>query len=183
MQGQILGVIGWSGSGKTSLLEYLVKELSASGKQINIVKHSHHDIIIEPPQKDSARLRSAGAAEVLLASPYRYVITRELREEAEPPLSDLLLRMSPADLTLVEGYKWEAIPKLEVYRPELGKPAIYPHDTRILAVASDIPAPANLRAGLVWLDLNQPQQALEWLLAAMQNRLLKKNAVNPKEST
>ncbi len=181
MQGQILGVIGWSGSGKTSLLEYLVKELSASGKQINIVKHSHHDIIIEPPQKDSARLRSAGAAEVLLASPYRYVITRELREETEPPLCDLLLRMSPADLTLVEGYKWEAIPKLEVYRPELGKPAIYPHDTRILAVASDIPAPANLRAELVWLDLNQPQQVLEWLLAAMQNRLLKKNAVSPKE--
>jgi molybdopterin-guanine dinucleotide biosynthesis protein B len=163
MSGQILGVVGWSGSGKTSLLEYLVRELSASGKSVNIVKHSHHDIIIEPLHKDSARLRLAGASEVLLASPYRYVITRELREEAEPPLHALLARLSPADLTLIEGYKWEAIPKLEVYRPSLGKSALYPDDMNVIAVASDAVAPDDLRQGVSWLDLNQVNLVLAWL--------------------
>ena len=175
MAQQLLGVVGWSGSGKTTLLEYLVGQLSAAGNSVNVVKHSHHDIIIEPPHKDSARLRRAGAAEVLLASPYRYVITRELRQQPEPPLAELLEQLSAADLTLVEGYKWEAICKLEVYRPGLGKPAIYPGDQHILAVASDSPAPANLRAGLDWLDLNQPALVLEWLLAAMQRKLFLKN--------
>lgn len=176
MTEQLLGVVGWSGSGKTTLLEFLVGQLSAAGKSINVVKHSHHDIIIEPPHKDSARLRRAGANEVLLASPYRYVITRELREQAEPPLADLLARLAPADLTLVEGYKWEAIGKLEVYRPALGKAAIYPEDANIVAVASDAPAPPDLRDGLVWLDLNRPGQVLEWLLAAMQRKLFLKEA-------
>jgi molybdopterin-guanine dinucleotide biosynthesis adapter protein len=163
----ILGIIGWSGSGKTTLLEYLIRELVAAGKTVNIVKHSHHDIIIEPPQKDSARLRMAGAAEVLLSSPYRYVVTRELREQAEPPLAELLMRLMPADLTLVEGYKWEAMTKLEVHRPSLGKPALYPDDEHIIAVASDVSAPESIRAGVVWLDLNQPRQVLEWLLSRL----------------
>ena len=78
METQLLGVVGWSESGKTTLLEYLLVHLSALGKTINVVKHSHHDIILEPAHKDSARLRSAGAAEVLLASPYRYALVREL---------------------------------------------------------------------------------------------------------
>lgn len=172
--GQVLGVVGWSGSGKTSLLEYLVRELTSTGHKINVVKHSHHDVIIEPPQKDSSRLRLAGAQEVLLASPYRYVITHELRDEAEPPLGELLSRLAFADLTLVEGYKWEAMPKIEVFRPSLGKTAIYPEDAHILLVASDAPAPADLRPGLQWLDLNQPQLVLAWIVAAMQNKILKK---------
>ena len=163
MSGQILGLVGWSGSGKTSLLEYLIRELSASGTSVNIVKHSHHDIIIEPPHKDSARLRLAGASEVLLASPYRYVITRELREEAEPPLRAMLARLSPADLTLIEGYKWEPIPKLEVYRPSLGKPALFPDDMNVIAVASDVVAPDDLRSGVSWLDLKQLNLVLDWL--------------------
>ncbi|MFZ6870610.1 molybdopterin-guanine dinucleotide biosynthesis protein B [Undibacterium sp. Di27W] len=169
MAGQILGVIGWSGSGKTSLLEYLVRELTAAGRKINVVKHSHHDVVIEPPQKDSSRLRLAGAQEVLLASPYRYVIAHELRQQAEPSLNELLLRLAPADLTLVEGYKWEALPKIEVYRPSLGKLAIYPEDQQVLLVASDAPAPEDLRPGLIWMDLNQPQLLLEWINIAMQN--------------
>jgi len=172
--GQILGVIGWSGSGKTSLLEYLVAELTLIGHKINVVKHSHHDVIIEPPQKDSSRLRLAGAQEVLLVSPYRYVIAHELRQQAEPSLDELLTRLSPADLTLVEGYKWEAMPKIEVFRPSLGKSAIYPEDGHVLLVASDAPAPTNLRPGLQWLDLNQPQLVLEWIVAAMQNKIFKK---------
>ncbi|MDE2429893.1 MAG: molybdopterin-guanine dinucleotide biosynthesis protein B [Burkholderiales bacterium] len=170
MTRQLLGVVGWSGSGKTSLLEYLVAALTSAGKSVNVVKHSHHDIIVEPPQKDSARLRNAGAAEVLLVSPFRYVLTRELREVDEPPLLDLLPRLSAADLTLVEGYKWESIPKLEVHRPSMGKPAIYLQDECIVAIASDAPAPSGLREGLEWLDLNQPAAVLAWLQIAMQQK-------------
>lgn len=162
---KVLGVVGWSGSGKTTLLEYLVARLAASGLRINIIKHSHHDVLLEPPHKDSARLRMAGAAEVMLASPFRTAIMRELRGVAEPELAAQLARLSAADLTLVEGYKWEAIPKLEVYRPRPDAPALYPDDRHIVAVASDVPRPADAPAALVWLDLNAPEQVLFWLRA------------------
>ena len=160
--GPVLAVVGWSGSGKTTLLEYLVGGLAQRGLRVNIVKHSHHDIVLEPPQKDSARLRMAGAAEVMIASPYRYAIMRELRGEAEPGLQEQLARLAPADLTLVEGYKWEALPKLEVFRPSLGRPPLYPDDPLVLAVASDAPAPEGL-AGPAWLDLNSHAAVLAWL--------------------
>ncbi len=159
----VLGVVGWSGSGKTTLLEYLVGQLAARGLRVNIVKHSHHDILLEPPHKDSARLRMAGAAEVMIASPFRVAIMRELRGAAEPTLFEQLDRLAPADLTLVEGYKWEAVPKLEVHRPSLGQPALYPNDSHIVAVASDLARPATLAAGVAWLDLNAPEQVLAWL--------------------
>jgi len=152
--GSILGVIGWSGSGKTTLLEFLVGRLAGEGMRVNVVKHSHHDIMLEPPHKDSARLRTAGAAEVMIASPYRIAIMRELREAREPSLAELLARLAPADLTLVEGYKWEPLPKLEVYRPE---------DPHIVAVASSAPAPAGLAPHVAWLDLDQPEAVLRWL--------------------
>ena len=151
---KVLGVVGWSGSGKTTLLEFLVAQLAARGLRVNVVKHSHHDIPLEPPQKDSARLRMAGAAEVMIASPYRVAIVRELRGAAEPPLAEHLLRLAPADLTLVEGYKWEPIPKLEVHRPALGQPPLYPDDPHIVAVAADCARPQALRPGVDWLDLN-----------------------------
>jgi molybdopterin-guanine dinucleotide biosynthesis protein B len=107
----------------------------------------------------------AGAAEVMLASPYRVAILRELRGAAEPALAEHLARLAPADLTLVEGYKWERMPKLEVYRPGLGKPALYPDDPDILAVASDGPAPdeEGVEGGPAWLDLNDPDHVLAWL--------------------
>jgi len=161
--GPVLGVVGWSGSGKTSLLEVLVARLAGQGLRVNVVKHSHHDVELEPPHKDSARLRMAGAAEVMLASPYRVAILRELRGAAEPALADHLARLAQADLTLVEGYKWERMPKLEVFRPSLGRPALYPDDADVAAVASDAPRPADAR-GLAWLDLNAPQEVLQWLL-------------------
>jgi molybdopterin-guanine dinucleotide biosynthesis protein B len=166
MQG-VLGVVGWSGSGKTTLLEYLVAQLAARGLRVNVVKHSHHDIPLEPPHKDSARLRMAGAAEVMIASPFRVAIMRELRGAAEPPLSDHLARLAPADLTLVEGYKWEPIPKLEVHRPALGQAALYPDDADIVAVASDVPRPGQLRPGVAWLDLNDQAAVLDWLVLRM----------------
>lgn len=159
----VLGVIGTSGSGKTTLLTWVVEQLAGQGLRVNIIKHSHHDIELEPPRKDSARLRMAGAAEVMIASPYRVAIMRELRDAPEPSLAEHLARLSPADLTLVEGYKWEPLPKLEVYRPAVGKPALYPDDAHIVAVASDVARPAGLDAAVAWLDLNQPEQVLAWI--------------------
>ena len=158
-----LGVVGWSGSGKTTLLEFLVGRLAARGLRVNVIKHSHHDVLLEPPHKDSARLRMAGAAEVMLASPYRVAIMRELRGAEEPSLAEHIARLAPADLTLVEGYKWEPIPKLEVFRPSLGKPALYPDDANVVAVASDAPRPDGVRESTAWLDLNSPEAVLSWL--------------------
>ena len=161
--GPVLGVIGWSGSGKTTLLEFLVGRLAASGLRVNVVKHSHHDIMLEPPHKDSARMRAAGAAEVMIASPYRVAIMRELRGAAEPSLADHLARLAPADLTLVEGYKWEALPKLEVYRPDVGKPPMFPGDPHIVAVASTMARPDGLAPHVAWLDLLDPEAVLRWV--------------------
>lgn len=163
MHAAILGIVGWSGSGKTTLLEYLIRELAQAGKSVNVVKHSHHDVTLEPAHKDSARLRNAGAGQVLLASPFRYAIVQELRATPEPDLSELLRKLNPADLTLVEGYKWSKLSKLEVYRPSLGKPAIYPDDQHIVAVASDLPRPADCPASLTWLNLNCPEEVLLWI--------------------
>jgi molybdopterin-guanine dinucleotide biosynthesis protein B len=159
----VLGVIGWSGSGKTTLLEFLVGQLAASGLRVNVVKHSHHDIMLEPPHKDSARMRAAGAAEVMIASPYRVAIMRELRGAAEPSLAEHLARLAPADLTLVEGYKWEALPKLEVYRPDVGKPPMFPGDPHIAAVASTMARPEGLAPHVAWLDLLDPDAVLRWV--------------------
>ena len=174
----MLAVVGWSGSGKTTLLEFLVSQLAARGLRVNVVKHSHHDIELEPPHKDSARLRMAGAAEVMIASPYRYAILRELRGEGEPPLAEQLARLARADLTLVEGYKWEPLPKLEVYRPSLGRPPLFPDDPLVVAVASDGPAPVG--AGPAWLDLNAPGDVLQWLTEwmAMEAKVSTEQAVN-----
>lgn len=161
--GPVLAVVGWSGSGKTTLLEFLVTQLAASGMRVNVIKHSHHDIELEPPHKDSARLRMAGAAEVMIASPYRYAIMRELHGAAEPTLEQQVARLAGADLTLVEGYKWAALPKLEVYRPALGRAPRYPDDPYVVAVASDAQADAQRAAGCAWLDLNAPDAILVWL--------------------
>jgi molybdopterin-guanine dinucleotide biosynthesis protein B len=160
---KVLGVIGWSGSGKTTLLEQVIGALAARGQKVHLIKHSHHDVTLEPPHKDSARLRRAGASEVLLASPYRLAWVRELRDAPEPGLAELVAMLSPADLVLVEGYKWEPIPKLEVYRPALGQAPLYPDDPHIAAVASDLPRPADARAGLAWLDLNSPLNVIDWI--------------------
>ncbi|WP_377703700.1 molybdopterin-guanine dinucleotide biosynthesis protein B [Pseudoduganella sp. UC29_71] len=159
----VIGIVGTSGSGKTTLLEFLVAQLSAQGLRVNIIKHSHHDLELEPPRKDSARLRMAGAAEVMVASPYRFAIIRELRGAPEPTLYEQLARLSPADLTLVEGFKSYPYDKLEVYRPAAGRPPLYPDDANIMAVASDQPRPDQLRDGLAWLDLNHPPAILAWL--------------------
>lgn len=164
MTANIIGIAGWSGSGKTTLLEYLLPQLAARGLRVNVIKHSHHDLVLEDKRKDSARARAAGAIEVLVSSPFRFAVMHELRGEPEPTLAEHVRRMAPADLTLVEGYKWEPIPKIEVYRPSHRPAALYTDNPDVVAVASDAAAPAVLPNGLAWLDLNRPEQVLQWLL-------------------
>jgi molybdopterin-guanine dinucleotide biosynthesis protein B len=158
-----LGIVGWSGSGKTTLLEKMIALLGHQQIRVNVIKHSHHDVSLEPEHKDTARFRRAGAQEVLLASPYRLAIMRELREQEEPELVQLLQMLAPAHLNLVEGYKWDEIPKIEVWRPAIGKPALHPEDPWIKAVASDQERPAGIRSELIWLDLNKAEEVVQFI--------------------
>jgi molybdopterin-guanine dinucleotide biosynthesis protein B len=160
----VIGVTGPSGSGKTTLVEYLVAQLAARGWKVNVIKHSHHDFELEPPRKDSARFRHAGAAEVMIASPYRFAIIHELRGAEEPGADEQLARLQPADLVLVEGFHAWQIDKLEVYRAINGEPPRYLDDHTIVAVASDQPMPHDLPPRLQWLDLNRPESVLAWLI-------------------
>ena len=121
----VFGITGSSGSGKTTLIEAVLPLLRARGLRVNVIKHSHHMLSLEPPGKDSARVRAAGASEVMVASPYHYAIVHTLHDTPEPTLTELLASMSPADLTLVEGFRRESIPRIEVHRPTLGKPPMY----------------------------------------------------------
>lgn len=160
---KIIGVVGTSGSGKTTLVEYLVARLANEGRKVNVIKHSHHDFELEPPRKDSARFRHAGAAEVMIASPYRFAIIHELHNQPEPTMEEQLARLAPADLTLVEGFHAWQIDKIEVYRPAVERDPRYLNDKTIVAVASDQPRPADVPDALAWLDLNRPETVLDWL--------------------
>lgn len=167
MKTPCIGIVGWSGSGKTTLLESLIGGLGKLNLKVNVIKHSHHDVVLEPAHKDTARFRQAGAQEVLLASPYRVALVRELRGQIEPSLVQLLQQLAPADLNLIEGYKWAEIPKIEVWRPSLGKPALFPEDLWIQAVASDQARPDGIREDLFWLDLNQLNAVQECVIKLM----------------
>ncbi len=136
------GIAGWSGSGKTTLLTRLLPVLLAQGVSVSTIKHAHHGFDIDRPGKDSFRHREAGAREVLVASSRRWALMHELREAAEPGLDDLLAHLGPVDLVLVEGFKQATFAKLEVYRPELGKPLLAPDDRHIVALVAETPLPA-----------------------------------------
>jgi molybdopterin-guanine dinucleotide biosynthesis protein B len=134
---QVFGIAGWSGSGKTTLLKGLIPDLIGRGLSVSSVKHAHHAFDIDVPGKDSYEHRAAGAREVMISSANRWALMHELKGDDEPSLDELIARMSPVDLLLVEGFKWEAHPKLEVHRPGVGKPLLQPDDPHIVAVASD----------------------------------------------
>jgi molybdopterin-guanine dinucleotide biosynthesis protein B len=138
---RVIGLAGWSGAGKTTLLVKLIPCLRARGASVSTLKHAHHAFDVDKPGKDSHAHREAGASEVLVASGRRWALMHELREEAEPTLADLLPRLSPVDLVIVEGFKREAHPKIEVHRALNGKPYLYPQGLAIRAVATDAPAP------------------------------------------
>lgn len=135
----VLGIAGYSGSGKTTLIEALLPRLAAAGLTVSVVKQSHHDFEVDKPGKDSWRHRQAGAQEVLLTSPHRWMLVAELRGAREPDLADHLARLSPCDLVLVEGYKHADLPKIEVWRAANGKPRLHPDDPRFVALVADAP--------------------------------------------
>ncbi len=137
---KIFGFAGWSGSGKTTLIERLIPLLIARVGSVSLIKHAHHEFDLDQPGKDSWRHRQAGCTEVLVSSARRYAVMHELRSEPELGLPAALARLSPCALALVEGYKAYPIPKLEVWRPSVGKPRLHPADPAILAVATDSPA-------------------------------------------
>jgi molybdopterin-guanine dinucleotide biosynthesis protein B len=149
---RIFGFAGWSGSGKTTLIEALIPRLVAHGLRVSLVKHAHHDFDIDHPGKDSWRHRHAGCSEVMIASNARWALMHELRGEAELRLPQVLDRLSPCDLALIEGYKQAAIPKLEVWRPSVGKPKLHPDDAHILAIASDEPTTLDVALPVFHLD-------------------------------
>ena len=135
---RLFGVVGWKNAGKTGLMERLVAEITGRGFSVSTVKHAHHSFDVDHPGKDSFRHRQAGASEVLLSSRNRVALMLELRDEEEPSLSDLLARLRPVDLVLIEGYKRDDHPKVEAHRQEPGNPLIAPDDPTIRAVASDV---------------------------------------------
>ncbi len=143
----VFGLAGWSGSGKTTMLARLLPALIARGISVSTVKHAHHGFDVDQPGKDSHRHRQAGAREVMISSARRWALMHELRAgsdpEPEPDLDDLLARMSPVDLVLVEGFKRAAYDKLEIHRAALAKPLLAPEDARIVAIAADQPVPES----------------------------------------
>lgn len=141
---QVFGLAGYSGSGKTTLLERLIPFLTAQGLTLALIKHAHHDFDIDQPGKDSYRHRQAGATEVLVSSAQRWALMHELRGAEEPSLQAHLARLSPCDLVLVEGFKREPIPKLEIHRQDNAKPLLFTQDPHIVAIATDVPIEAPL---------------------------------------
>jgi molybdopterin-guanine dinucleotide biosynthesis adapter protein len=135
---KVIGVAGWSGAGKTTLISRVIPYLREQGLRVSVIKHAHHEFDIDVPGKDSWRHRQAGAEEVLVSSSNRWALMHELRGAREPRLSQLLAKMSRVDLVIVEGYKSEPHRKIEVHRAANAKPLLYPDDRWIAGVVSDI---------------------------------------------
>ncbi len=166
----VFGIAGHSGMGKTTLLERLVPLLTARGLVISLVKHSHKAIEVDRPGKDSYRLREAGCQEVLLLGESRWALMHELRGAQEPPLPYLLGRLQHCDLVLIEGFKSGDFPKLEIWRPSLGREMLWPNWPGIVGIASDAPRPEGAAAGLPWLDLHDAGALADFVLAHAQVR-------------
>lgn len=156
---KLYGIIGWKNAGKTSLMERLVASITARGFTVSTVKHVHHDVDLDQPGKDTFRHRAAGAQEVVLASAHRFALLYEHRGP-EPALSAILSRLAPVDLVLVEGYKRDTHPKVEVFRPGEGRSLIAPTDPTVRAVATD----TAVRVAVPVLDLNDTTAIADFIL-------------------
>jgi len=141
---KILGIAGYSGSGKTTLIEKIVPLLVETGLRVSLIKHAHHEFDVDHRGKDSWRHRKAGCAEVLVSSSLRWALMHELHGDAEPTLDEQLRRLSPCDLVLVEGYKQDPIPRIEVHRAGGDRPLLFPDDPYVIAVATDEPLETRL---------------------------------------
>ncbi|MDR3373565.1 MAG: molybdopterin-guanine dinucleotide biosynthesis protein B [Ancalomicrobiaceae bacterium] len=158
----IFGLVGRSGSGKTTLMEHLLPIVRARGLTVSTVKHAHHGFDIDKPGKDSWRHREAGAEEVLLISGGRWALLHEVHDDREPSLAELLPRLAPVDLVLVEGFHSHGLPSIEVHRPSAGHPLMWHPGSHIVAVASDEPIDV---LGVPRLDLNRPDCVAAFILA------------------
>jgi molybdopterin-guanine dinucleotide biosynthesis adapter protein len=134
---KVIGIAGWSGAGKTTLLARLIPYLVGQGLRVSAIKHAHHNFDVDVPGKDSFVLRQSGAAEVLVSSMNRFALMHELRGAPEPRLRELLARMSPVDLVVVEGFKTDRHRKIEVHRTANGKELLFPSDPAIVGIATD----------------------------------------------
>ncbi len=161
---KVIGLTGWSGSGKTTLLTAMLRLLVARGLAVSTVKHAHHGFDIDKPGKDSHRHREAGAREVLVSGGRRWALMHEL-DGPEPGLPELLGHLGPVDLVIVEGFKQNPHPKIEVLRPSLGSVPLWPERDDIVAVASD---EAVETAGKPLLPLNEPARIVDWTLHFLQ---------------
>ena len=157
---KVWGVVGWKNSGKTGLMERLVTEFVSRGLTVSTLKHAHHQFDVDHPGKDSFRHREAGATEVLLSSRNRWALMHENRDEDELPLDQLLAKLSPVDLVLVEGYKRDRHPKVEAHRAETGNPLIAMADETVRAIASDCGAVAD---GRPTFDLNDTKAIADFI--------------------
>ena len=157
---KVIGIAGYSGSGKTTLIEKVIPVLVRDGLRVSLIKHAHHEFDVDQPGKDSYRHRHAGATEVLLSSSKRWVIMHELRGAPEPPLEEQLKLFSPCDLVIVEGYKTQPIPKVEVHRAAGHTPLLFPEDPHVVAVATDEP----LDTALPQLDVNDAEAVARFIV-------------------
>lgn len=157
---RVFGITGWKNTGKTSLVERLVANFTARGLVVSTVKHAHHNFDVDQAGRDSYRHRESGAREVLLCSGTRWALMHELRDAPEPPLRELLTKLSPVDLVLVEGFKTEDHAKLECHRHETGKALLAPNDPTIVAVASD----AKPDVACPLLDLDNTDEIADFIL-------------------
>ena len=157
---KVMGLAGYSGSGKTTLVTRLIPVLVGRGLSVSTIKHAHHEFDVDRPGKDSHRHRQAGAREVLIGSAKRWALMHELRDAPEPALPELLDRMSPVDLVLVEGFKAEPHDKLEVHRPATGHPLMCRKDGHVVAIATDAPL---ADAPVPQLDLNDIERIADFI--------------------
>lgn len=162
----VVGFAGYSGAGKTTLVEQLIPALKARGLRVSVLKHAHHRFDVDHPGKDSWRHRQAGAYEVLVASDRRLALMREYEREQEPQVQHLLAEFSPVvDWVLVEGFRHSDLPKVEVWRADTAQPVCYPDDPYVVAIATDDASRLPVPTGLDLLDLNAPEVVADWLLA------------------
>jgi molybdopterin-guanine dinucleotide biosynthesis adapter protein len=159
---RVIGLAGWSGAGKTSLMVRLIPELNRRGLSVSTLKHAHHAFDVDKPGKDSYEHRAAGASEVLIVSQNRLALMRELRGAPEPRLSELLRMLAPVDLVLIEGYKRDAHRKIEVFRQANGKPRFEAGDENVVALVSDLVSPPP---GLPHADIDDTAGVAELALA------------------
>lgn len=163
----LLGFAAFSGTGKTTLLEQLIPLLTQAGLNVALIKHSHHNFEIDKPGKDSYRLRAAGASPVMLVSSHRRAIITEFKTITDPKLDDQLkaLDQSELDLILVEGFKAEQFPKIELHRPSLQKPLLFTNDPNIIAIATDTELSATQQMNMpTQLPLNSPKLIAEFII-------------------